>query len=156
MIRSLQSDDYTPIITQLNEWWGGREMTHLLPRLFFEHFQDTSYALTKNEHIIAFLIGFRSQTDPTQAYIHFVGVHPLYRQKGLAAQLYHTFFSKVQSLGCTEVRCITSPINQTSIAFHTRLGFQLLPADTDENALPVYRNYDGKGQDRVLFRKILV
>lgn len=27
----------------INNWWGGRQMTHLLPRFFFEHFQSTSF-----------------------------------------------------------------------------------------------------------------
>ncbi|MBP1997084.1 hypothetical protein J2Z66_008762 [Paenibacillus eucommiae] len=36
--RSIRESDYLKIITVLNDWWGGRQMTHLLPKLFFEHF----------------------------------------------------------------------------------------------------------------------
>jgi hypothetical protein len=39
------------------------------------------------------------------------------------------------------VRCITSPVNQRSVAFHRALGF-----DVDR----VAPNYDGRGGDRVL------
>ena len=35
--------DYFPIIQDIDAWWGGRPMAGMLPRLFFEHFQLTSY-----------------------------------------------------------------------------------------------------------------
>jgi ribosomal protein S18 acetylase RimI-like enzyme len=130
-------------------------MRYLLPRLFFEHFASTSYAVEKGGEIIAFLVGFVSQTDPDAAYIHFVGVHPDHRRKGLGKELYELFFSHVRERGCTTVRCITSPVNKVSIAFHTRMGFRFIAGTHEEDGILVHKDYDGPGADRVVFEKTL-
>ncbi|MDQ0338430.1 ribosomal protein S18 acetylase RimI-like enzyme [Caldalkalibacillus uzonensis] len=105
--------------------------------------------------LFAFIIGFVSQSEPNEAYIHFVGVHPQYRKQGLARKLYTTFMDTVRRKGCQLVRCITSPVNKTSILFHTRMGFEIEPGDDTIAGLPVHRDYDGVGVDRVLFVKRL-
>ena len=155
IIRYLEVKDYYPIIQVVDEWWGGRPMASLLPKLFFEHFQPTSFVMEQNGSIQGFLIGFRSQTTPTQAYIHFVGADPQYRTQGIGRCLYQPFFDVVGNLGCTEVLSITSPVNKGSIAFHTRMGFEILPGDAEINGIAVTTNYDGRGGDRVLFRRRL-
>ncbi|MGX5508491.1 GNAT family N-acetyltransferase [Bacillus toyonensis] len=83
-LRSINTDDYFKVIKVIDEWWGGRKMTHLLPRLFFEHFQSTSFILEIDNELAGFIIGFISQTNNKEAYIHFVGVNPNYRKIGLA------------------------------------------------------------------------
>jgi len=141
--RNISEKDYDKVLSVLNDWWGGRQMNHLLPRLFFEHFQSTSFIVEEKEELSAFLIGFVSQTRPTEAYIHFIGVHPKHRKKGIAGELYHLFFSKVQELGCNTITCITTPINEGSISFHKSLGF----------SVELRKDYAGPGQDRILFTK---
>jgi ribosomal protein S18 acetylase RimI-like enzyme len=154
-IRPISERDHTPIIGVVNQWWGGRQMAGLLPRLFFTHFQDTSFVIEDGEQIIAFLIGFVSQTNPRQAYIHFVGIHPEYRQHGLGKQLYELFFETVRARGCDTVRCITAPINSGSIAFHRRMGFQIEESDQEHDGVAFTADYDGPGQDRVLLVKTI-
>ncbi len=44
------------------------------------------------------------------------------------------------------MRCVTSPANEGSVAFHEALGFE---------AERVAHDYDGPGEDRVLFVKTL-
>jgi ribosomal protein S18 acetylase RimI-like enzyme len=143
--RSIRESDYYKLIPVINDWWGGRQMTQLLPRLFFEHFQNTSFVMEDGENIVAFLIGFISQTQSNESYIHFIGVHPNYRNRGIARELYELFFIKVRGCGCDTVRCITSPINEGSINFHTQLGF----------SASVAVDHDGPGQNRILFVKTL-
>jgi mRNA-degrading endonuclease HigB of HigAB toxin-antitoxin module len=70
--------DYYAISPLINEWWGGRQMSDMLPKLFFDHFTNTSFVAEKEGEIIGFLIVFFSQTHSNEAYIHFVGVHPEY------------------------------------------------------------------------------
>ena len=94
-IRNIVVDDYYKVISVLNDWWGGRQMTHLLPRLFFEHFQTTSYVIETEKELVAFLIGFISQTNANVAYIHFVGVNPNYQKQGHANHLYSLFTNRV-------------------------------------------------------------
>jgi len=86
-IRHLEEDDYQPIIAVIDDWWGGRHIASLLPRIFFVHFRETSFAIAESRTIIGFLAGFVSQTYPQQAYIQFVGIHPDHRRRGLGRWL---------------------------------------------------------------------
>ncbi|CAH8717430.1 GNAT family N-acetyltransferase [Paenibacillus thiaminolyticus] len=152
-IRTVKESDYAEVIAVLNDWWGGRPMSDMLPKLFFVHFQPTSFIAEQDGAIIGFLIGFPSQTYPQEAYIHFIGVHPDHRKNGVARRLYETFIDNVGQLGCDTVRCITSPLNTTSIAFHTRMGFRIEPGDSEAEGVSVHSNYDRRGESRVLFFK---
>ena len=118
-------------------------MTAMLPRLFFVHFRPTSFVVEQDGRLVAFLVGFVSQTDPAQAYVHFVGVDPLVRGLGAGRQLYDRFVAAAREHGCTVVRAVTSPVNTGSIAFHTALGFEVEDAGGAD--------YDGPGEDRVRF-----
>lgn len=154
-LRHVLESDYFPVISVVDDWWGGRHMADMLPKLFFQHFRETSFVAEHSGQIIGFLIGFVSQTYPTEAYIHFIGVHPEYRNSGVAKRLYQMFYETVKEKGCEVVRCVTSPANKTSIAFHTRMGFMIEKGTGEVDGVQVTVNYDGKGQDRVLFIKDL-
>jgi predicted GNAT superfamily acetyltransferase len=154
-IRHLRPSDHAPVIAVVDDWWGGRAMAPMLPRLFFDHFTDTSFAADRDGTLAGFLVGFVSQSRPGEAYIHFVGVHPGERGRGLGRRLYGTFFGTVRALGCTRVRAVTSPVNTGSVAFHRRMGFHLEPGDARVGGIPVVAGYDGPGRDRVCFVKDL-
>jgi len=155
ILRSLEELDYKFVISVVDEWWGGRHMADMLPKLFFRHFKDTSFVAEEDGELIGFLIGFISQSYVDEAYIHFVGIHPDYRKKGIGRKLYSAFFEKVEKKGCKTVHSVTSPVNKGSINFHTRMGFQIDKEDYNVDGIPINTNYEGHGQDRVLFtRKI--
>ena len=155
ILRHLDTEDYYPIVRVANDWWGGRPVAGILLRVFFEHFRPSSFVLEQEGTIQGFLIGFQSQTNPGRAYIHAVGTHPDYRGQGVGRRLYEHFFAVVRQLGCTEVLSITAPINKGSIAFHTQMGFEILPGDAETDGVAVTTNYDGRGGARVLFRRRL-
>ena len=140
-IRPAKPSDYGRVIGRVNVWWGGREMAPMLPRLFFLHFEGTSFVAEDGDELAGFLCGFLSQTDAEEAYIHFVGVSPDRRGEGLGRALYERFFEEVGREGRSRVRCVTSPANERSVAFHEALGFEV-----DR----VAEDYDGPGEDRVL------
>ena len=148
-IRQLSTADYPSVISVIYQWWGGRQMADMLPRLFFEHFTDTSFAVERDSHLVGFLTGFISQSRPGEAYIHFVGVDPAQRGSGLGRLLYEAFFKAAEARGCVLVRAVTSPVNRGSVAFHQRMGFQLEPGDAQVDGIPVSSGYDGPGGDRV-------
>lgn len=128
--RPATSADYGPVVTVLPEWWSGRDLTALLQPLFFENFGSTSLVAEADDGSMAgFLIGFPSADDPTGAYIHFVGVSPAYRGQGLGAALYLRFAEAMGSRGVTALRCVTSPVNTASIAFHEAVGFAIESID---------------------------
>ncbi|MEW5723848.1 MAG: GNAT family N-acetyltransferase [Thermodesulfobacteriota bacterium] len=154
-IRLVEAADYEPIIAVVDQWWGGRRMAAMLPKLFFEHFRETSFVAESEGERVGFLIGFLSPSHPAEAYIHFVGVHPDYRKIGLGRGLYEHFFELVKRKGRHKVRCVTSPVNTNSIAFHRRLGFLMEPGREYAGDIPIHRHYDGPGEDRVLFVKEL-
>ena len=141
-IRHANPSDYGRVIQHVNAWWGGRDMAPMLPKLFFLHFESSSFVAEDEQgNLVAFLIGFVSQTNPDEAYVHFVGVAPAQRGSGIGRRLYERFFETVRAHGCTTVRCVTSPANTGSIGFHEALGF------TVERVVP---DYDGPGEDRAL------
>lgn len=148
--------DYPHIVEALTTWWDldgladqGALRIAMLPRLFVQHFADTSRLVFEADaRLAAFLVGFLSQTEPRVGYIHFVGVAPSLRQRGLARWLYAWFFDTCRRLGRTEVRCITSPSNTRSLAFHQHLGFS-------QKTLGPIVDYDGPGQDRLAFVRYL-
>lgn len=154
-LRPVEPADYAPIIAVVNDWWGGRAMRDMLPKLFFIHFRETSFIAEADGQRIGFLIGLLSQTDPDSAYIHFVGINPDYRQHGVGRLLYERFFAVARQAGRSKVGCVTSPINTTSIAFHLRMGFQVVPGNAEQNGISVHQDYDGTGEDRVVFVKML-
>jgi GNAT superfamily N-acetyltransferase len=150
-IRPIRSSDYLTVISVIDAWWGGRHLADMLPRLFFEHFTDTSFAAERDGELAGFLVGFRSQSRPGEAYIHFVGVHPGERGHGLGRRLYERFFEAARAGGCDRVRAVTSPVNRGSVAFHRRMGFDIVPGETGPDGIAVAAGYDGEGQDRVRF-----
>jgi ribosomal protein S18 acetylase RimI-like enzyme len=154
-IRSVKGSDYYVISPLINEWWGGRNMSDMLPKLFFDHFTNTSFIAEKEGGIVGFLIGFISQTHSNEAYIHFVGVHPEYRKHNIGKHLYNEFFNVVKQNGRNIVRCVTSPVNKVSIAYHTKMGFEIEEGDKRIDSV-TNTDYDGPKQDRVLFVKQLV
>jgi ribosomal protein S18 acetylase RimI-like enzyme len=143
-IRHAEPRDHANAIAVVDEWWGGRPMAAMLPKLFFVHFRDTSFAAEEDGRLAGFLCGFRSQTYEDEAYVHFVGVDPEHRGSGLGRALYERFFAAVAPRSV--VRAVTSPVNERSVAFHLAIGFEVERVDEE---------YDGRGQARVLLVKHL-
>jgi L-amino acid N-acyltransferase YncA len=82
-------------------------------------------------------------------------VHPDHRKAGIGRSLYKRFFEVVCKKERKVVRCVTSPVNVNSIAFHRRIVFDLEPGTEQSGDIPIHPNYDGPGEDRVLFKKKL-
>ena len=145
-IRHAEPTDHARVAEVIDDWWGGRRVRDMLPRLFFTHFRDSSFVAEEDRELVGFLCGFLSQTYPDQAYVHFVGVAPEHRKSGLASDLYERFFTAAREANRATVHCVTSPGNTGSIAFHRRIGFEI-EAEVE--------GYDGSGQSRVLLSRAL-
>jgi ribosomal protein S18 acetylase RimI-like enzyme len=143
--RMARPDDYDPIAAVLDDWWG-RPVLGALPRLFLDHFHRTSFVVDGPAGPLAFLIGILSPSEPDRAYIHFVGVSPGARGRGLARQLYEEFFALARGDGRRAVSAITAPVNDASIAFHRALGFTVTGPVAD---------YEGPGRDYMVFERRL-
>jgi ribosomal protein S18 acetylase RimI-like enzyme len=145
LARLAEPADYDAIAAVIDQWWG-RPVLPALPRLFFDLFHRTSLVVDGPDGPDAFLVGILSPSDPAQAYIHFVGVSPAARQRGLGRMLYESFFAMARSDGRREVSSITSPRNTGSAAFHRSMGFTVTG--------PV-AGHNGPGHDYMVFRRTL-
>ena len=150
-IRNSKPSDHQRIISVMKDWWGGRDLTWMLPKLFLVHFCDTSFIIEKSEDLMAFLIGFLSQSKVNEGYIHLVGVHPDYRGMGLGEFLYHRFFQICKANNRDTIRSCTSPVNKGSIEFHRKIGFSILRGDAEIDGIQVTLDYNGPGDPEVLF-----
>jgi len=144
-LRTARPADYDAIAAVVDDWWG-RPVHGALPRLFLDHFHDTSFIAERHGELAGFLVGFMSPAQRDCAYIQFVGVAPGERKTGLARLLYETFFDLAVRDGRRVVRAVTAPVNSTSIAFHAAMGFAVTGPIAD---------YDGPSSPKVLFERRL-
>jgi ribosomal protein S18 acetylase RimI-like enzyme len=163
-LRPAREADYDEVSTALQTWWtqpglntesGARERAALVPRLWLQHFATTSLIAERDQKMIGFLVGFLSQDRRSEAYIHFVAVSPQLRREGIGRELYETFFAVCRDAGRWTVRCITSPQNTLSIAFHVAMGFSIEPGTEQVGSVPAKADYDGPGVHRVAFVRAL-
>jgi ribosomal protein S18 acetylase RimI-like enzyme len=150
--------DYVPIVRVVDDWWDGRPMDVLLPRLWLQHFTGTSWlAETEAGDLAGFLIGFVSPDHADVAYCHMIATSPNLRGRGIGGELYERFFADARAAGRSTVKAVTWPANRTSVAFHRALGFELETGPGTQNlyGIPAYPGYDQDREDRaVLVRRI--
>jgi GNAT superfamily N-acetyltransferase len=150
--------DHAGIVTHVDDWWGGRALHQLLPRLWFQHFTGTSWvAEDADGRLIGFLVGFVSPDHPDEAYIHMVGTSPNHRRSGLGRLLYERFFDDARARGVRRVSAVTWPGNRVSVGFHRAMGFTPATGAGTQNlyGTPAYPDYDADGDDRVVFSREL-
>ena len=156
--RRPNESDHALIVELVDEWWGGRKMRALLPRLWFRHFSGTSWiAEDETGRLVGFLIGFISQDHPDVAYAHMIATSPNHRRRGIGRALYERFFNDARAAGAHEVHAITWPGNRPSVDFHRHLGFRPDdgPGTTPIYGVPAHRDYDGFDEDRALLIRVL-
>ena len=145
--------DHPRIVGLVDEWWGGRRMRALLPRLWFQHFAGTSWIAEDGDRLAGFVVAFVSQDDPTTGYVHMIAADPNHRRSGVGEALYRRVFEDLGVRGVRRVKAVTWPGNRQSVAFHRAMGFRVDDGDGTQNlyGTPAYPDYDGEGDDRVLF-----
>ena len=150
--------DHAGIVAQVDDWWGGRTLHHVLPRLWFQHFTGTSWVVEDpGGRVIGFLIGFISPDRPDEAYVHMAGTSPNNRRSGIGRALYERFFEDARASGARRVLAVTWPGNRVSVGFHRGLGFVPSDGPGTQNlyGTPAYPDYDAVGGDRVVFNRDL-
>jgi ribosomal protein S18 acetylase RimI-like enzyme len=159
-VRKASEADYSNVAAALQTWWtmpgfdheaAARERAALVPRLWLQHFAGTSLVAEGDHRFVGFLIGFLSPDRAEEGYIHFVGVAPDARGKGVGRSLYERFFDICKGASRKCVRCVTSPHNALSIAFHLAMGFEAEPGTEEAGTLRAKADYDGPGVHRVAF-----
>lgn len=150
-ILNCDHSDFLQILKNIENFWGSDRTLSVHHPMFVFEFGNSAFVIKEDEAIIAYLFGFLSQTSPT-AYVHLIGVHRDYQQKGFGTRLYDHFIQFAKSNGCKKIKAITSTGNTQSINFHKKLGMALI-GEPNSDGIQVFKDYSGIGQDRVIFEK---
>lgn len=126
---------------------------------FTKFFKNTSLVLEDidNKSIKGFLLGFISQDNPQNAYIHLLCLDKSLRGNGIGMSIVDHFISLVYAMGSKKVSLICKPYNQTAIKFYKKIGFNSESSDktVEIDDLHVYKDYDGPGEDKIVFYKLI-
>jgi ribosomal protein S18 acetylase RimI-like enzyme len=146
-IEGVRDGDLAEILRNFERFWGDRDLPRYLhhPMFFLEfgHMAFVARDLGSGE-IAGYLLGFGAPSG--DGYIHFVAVRDDSRTFGLGRRLYAAFENAARERGAVALKAITSPENESSVAFHERVGFTEMIRVED---------YGGSGRTRIVMRKPL-
>ncbi|XEA76206.1 GNAT family N-acetyltransferase [Methanothermobacter sp. KEPCO 2] len=157
ILRNVREEDFTaiaelafrcpPMVTERNSIY----------HIFTRFFSSTSFVAEEDGRITGFLLGFISQDDPHEAYIHLLCVSPHLRGRGVASRLLEVFTETVRQKGVNVIYLITKPVNQRAIRFYLKNGFRAVEEGETVDAGPVkaVADYNGPGEDMVVFRRLI-
>lgn len=157
-IRSVREDDFLKI-AEINEKCPPIPTErNSIYHIFTKFFKKTSLVVEKSDGgAVGFLLGFISQDDPADAYLHLICVSQEWGGRGLAKEMLQRFLETVTESGCRRVYLITSPENKTSINFYKGSGFKVNKTGETIKVgdLVAFKDYNGPGDHKVVFYKPL-
>lgn len=165
------TEDDQPRIAEVVDWWfGGQHVRHLVVRAWFRHFGSTSWlALDGDRRVghgsaeghghgtgetpLGFLVGYRSQDHPAEAVLHLVAVDPNHRRHGIGRALVEAFLGDATTAGAATAIAVAWPGEPIASAFFRAVGFEADDGPGSRNLFgsPAFPDFDGSGEDRVVF-----
>lgn len=158
VIKNTDEEDFTKIAELAEECSPMSTERNSIYHIFTKYFKSTSFvAQLPSGDIGGFLLGFISQENPVEFYIHLLCVDPKLRGKKIGEKLINAFIETAASKGCKRVILITKPINWNSISFYKKLGFLEEKYGETMNILgtTAIKNYNGPGEHMVVFYKTI-
>ena len=155
-IRNTLEEDFVEIAELAENCSPMETERNSIYHIFTKFFKNTSLvAELPSGGIGGFILGFISQENPEEAYIHLLCVDPKMRGKHVGRKLVEKFIDEVTLRECKKICLITKPINWNSISFYKKLGFLEDKSQETINILGVnaVKNYNGMGQHMVVFYK---
>lgn len=157
-IRSTLEEDFVEI-ADLAENCGPMETErNSIYHIFTKFFRSTSFvAELPSGELGGFILGFISQENPEDVYIHLLCVDPKMRGKHIGKKLVEKFAEEAALKECKKIYLITKPVNWNSISFYKKLGFLEDKSTETINILGTnaVKNYNGMGQHMVVFYKVI-
>ncbi len=144
LLRALAKKDYDQIVQVIDRWSGGPTSTLVHPLLFYE-FGQFALVVERDSQLVGFMFCFLTNASPPVGYIHLLGIHPDFRRRGIGRLLYTKFEEDSRAGGCKTLKAMTTPGNESAMAFHRALGF----------AVELVEDYAGPGRPRIVFMKSL-
>lgn len=157
-IRNTLEEDFVEIADLAENCSPMETERNSIYHIFTKFFKSTSFvAELPSKEIGGFLLGFISQENPEEAYIHLLCVDPKMRGEHVGKKLVEQFIDELSLKGCKRVYLITKPVNWNSISFYKKLGFLEDKSRETINILGTnaVKNYNGMGQHMVVFYKLL-
>jgi len=154
-IRNVREEDFIKIAELSRKCNPMATERNSIYHLFTKFFSGTSFVAEESQGIIGFILGFLSQDNPREAYIHLLCVHPNHRREGVASNLLEKFINEVKKKEIERISLITKPVNRRAISFYKKHGFinRKRPGTYKVGDINVFRDYNGEGEDMVIFEK---
>lgn len=152
-IRNARETDFFRCVSIASRAWPEFREREAIFHLLCKFFTDTCFVSEVGWEIEGFLLGFISQVDRHEAYIHLICVEPSAQRRGVASRLYDDFFKAVRHQGVECVRLTVAPDNVASLAFHTSRGFQpdICGESIEIGSILAAKDYNGPGNHMVPF-----
>jgi ribosomal protein S18 acetylase RimI-like enzyme len=144
LLRALAKQDYDQIVQIIDRWSGGPTSTLVHPLLFYE-LGRFALVVERDAQLVGFLFGFVTTGTSPVGYIHLLGIHPDFRRRGIGRRLYTKFEEDTRTVVCATLKAMTTPGNESAVAFHRALGF----------SVELIEDYAGPGRPRIVFAKNL-
>lgn len=157
-IRNTLEEDFVKIADLAEECEPMETERNSVYHIFTKYFKSTCFvAGLPSGEIRGFLLGFISQENPEEAYIHLLCVDPRVRKQKIGKKLVDAFIETSASKGCKKVNLITKPVNWNSISFYKKIGFLEEKHGETMNILgtAAIKNYNGNGEHMVVFYKLI-
>ena len=123
-IRNAREADSAECVAIAHRTWPEFLEREAIYHILCKYFTNTCFVCEEDAKIQGFLLGFLSQVDPTDGYIHLIVTDRACQRRGIAKKLYEEFFNTVRGMGAKRVRLTIDPANATSLGFHASMGFR--------------------------------
>ncbi|MCD1294567.1 N-acetyltransferase [Methanocella sp. CWC-04] len=155
LVRNAFEYDFLEVTNKSREWGDLVIEREGVYHILMAHFRKTCFIAEDRGKMIGYLLGFRSQVNPDQAFLHLIQVDPAMRGHGIGKRLFKQFQAEVKKMGCTEIHTIARPENKVGMGFHKGMGFEIVKPENsiDIQGVPAAKDYNGPGKHMVLFVK---
>jgi len=155
LVRNVFESDFLVIVDKSKEWSDLVVEREAIYHVMCSHFRSTCFVAEDQGKTIGYLIGFRSQTYPDQAYMHLLQVDPAYRGLGVGQRLFSQFQQAAVAIGCKKITAISRPQNKTGMAFYLKMGFKPVSSESmvEVEGVQAIKDYNGPCKHMVLWSK---
>ncbi len=152
-IRNAREADFVKCVSIAHDAWPEFKEREAIYHILCKYFNNTCFVSEENGEIQGFLLGFISQVDSRDGYIHLIVVDSSLQRCGIAESLYTEFFKTVRGMGATRVRLTVDPANSTSLGFHASMGFrpEILGERIQVGNVWAAKDFNGEGRHMVPF-----
>ncbi len=155
LVRNVFENDFVEIVNKSREWGDIVIEREAIYHIMTKHFRSTCFIAEDRQRVIGYLLGFRSQSHPDEAYMHLVQVDPALRGHGVGRRMFRQFEDAVKARGCRKITTTSRPQNKTAMAFYEEMGFKPVQAGAtvEVDGVRAIKDYNGPGKHVVLWCK---